>query len=544
MAINGSRRPHPHPLQVVLLTAALAACSSGGGDEESVQPGTDLPANDAAAVHFLQQATFGADDDSIARLSFLGYRSWLDEQFDRQPSLHRPELEARVQAGETLGQSHRQAMWWKRALLAPDQLRQRVAFALSEIFVISDRNDALSGDPVGMAEYQDLLVNGAFGSYRELIEAVTKSPLMGKYLSHLRNRKANVAANTRPDENYAREVMQLFSIGLVMLNPDGSVQLDPQGQPISTYEQEDIAALASVFTGWNYAGATSWSVYTANYRPMEPWEAFHERAPKTVLGTAFPANVDAGPEMEAAMDLLANHPNVGPFLGKQLIQRLVTSNPSPAYVARIAAVWANDGAGARGNLRAIVRAILLDDEAMTGGGVAAFGKLREPLVMQTQLWRAFRARAADDQYTYGNPENAFGQAAMRSASVFNFFRPDSAPQGEIAAAGLVAPEFDLMGHSVVTSTINQFYNSIVNRRVGAANTLPEHILVDLTNEITMAGDVDALLDRLDKLLLAGRMTSAMRGVLRTHLLAETDLTFRALDAIYLVASSPEFFVQK
>ena len=539
-----SRPPLRAPVAVFATTLLIAAC--GGGGSDPYPPGTDLPADEAAAVRFLTQASFGADDASIERLQYLGYETWLREQQELPVSLHRPDLEARVASGEAVFQSHRQNMWWRRALTARDQLRQRMAFALSEIFVVSDRGSGLENDVIGLATYYDMLLEHAFGNYRDLLAAVTLSPQMGIYLSHLRNRKPDPARNIRPDENYAREVMQLFSIGLVELEQDGSVRLDGQGQPIPTYDQDDIVALAHVFTGWNYAGAISWNNYTANPRPMEPFEAFHDQQQKTVLGSVFPAGRSAQQELDQALDLLAAHPNTGPFLGKQLIQRFVTSNPSPAYVARIAAVWADDGAGVRGNLGAVLRAVLLDDEAKNGPTLAAttFGKVREPLLLQSALWRALRARCPDQSYTFANPENVFGQAALRSSTVFNFFRPDHAPQGEIADANLLSPEFEILGHTTVTSTVNQIYTSVFNRRLGAAGTQQNQILIDPSVEVELAADPTALVDHLDRRLLGGGMPTNLRSVLLAHLAGESDPLQRALDAIYLIATSPQFFVQR
>lgn len=549
MAHPGHRsRLRRHPFALPALSVLLAACGSGGGAGEggSYQSGPDLPETPAEAVRFLTQATFGPDDADLARLQQLGYTSWLQEQHDLPAALHRPELEARAAAGVTINHHHRQGVWWKHVLTGRDQLRQRMAFALSEIFVVSDQSDALGGDYLGTAEYYDLLGRHAFGNFRGLLEAVTLSPQMGKYLSHLRNRKPEAGSNLRPDENYAREVMQLFSIGLALLNQDGTVRLDGNGQPIPTYTQEDITALAHVFTGWHYAGATHWHTFTPNWLPMEPWETYHDTSHKTILGTAFPAGRTAREELAAVLDLLAAHPNVGPFLGRQLIQRFVTSNPSPAYVARVAAVWHNDGRGVRGNLWAVLKAILLDDEARNGHRHAptTFGKLREPLLQQSAMWRAMRARCDDGNYTFNRPETTLGQAVLRSPTVFNFFRPDHAPQGVATNAGLLAPEFEIVGHTTTLTIVNQLYASIYWYRRGNASVQPVDILIDTAVEEGLAADIDALLDHLNLRLLAGTMSPEMRTILRENLVQETNLVRRAQDAIYLIVTSPEFAVQK
>ncbi|HLU39859.1 MAG TPA: DUF1800 domain-containing protein [Planctomycetota bacterium] len=538
------RRAHPWRAGALGLAAALAACSSGGGTPYT--PGLDLPEDEAAASRFLARATFGPDAQSMTRLQQLGYSTWLREQMEMPPSLHRPELEARAAAGQSIQQADRQEMWWRRAITAPDQLRQRVAFALSEIFVVSDRAGALVNDAIGLAEYYDILVRGAFGTYRELIEHITLSPQMGVYLSHLRNRKPDPARNLKPDENYAREIMQLFSIGLWKLAADGTLLRDGQGQPIPTYDQDDIVGLSHVFTGWTYAGSTSFQSGQPNYRPMEPWEQFHDREAKAILDdVVLPAGRDAAVELADVLDRLAAHPNVGPFLGKQLIQRLVTSNPSPGYVARVTAVWNDDGNGVRGNLGAVIRAILLDDEAMHGHRTApeTFGKLREPLLCQTALWRAFNARAGTGLFNYTNPELNLGQAALRAETVFNFFRPDFRPQGEVGAAGLVAPEFEILTHSTITMITNQLYTS-VDRHVGAGGTTETQILLDLSRETALAPEPAALIDHLDVMLLGGTMSPELRTILLGHLPLETEMRMRAHDAVYLIVSSPEFAVQK
>jgi uncharacterized protein (DUF1800 family) len=534
-------------LRVVLCLAACAAlssCSSGGGT--TYDPGPDLPESPAAASRFLTQATFGPHEQSLARVQQLGYTTWIREQMDLPPSLHRPELEARANGGESIQQAHRQEMWWRHAITAPDQLRQRMAFALSQIFVISDRAGALVNDTIGMAEYYDMLVRHAFGNYRELIEQVTLSPQMGNYLSHLRNRKPDATRNIKPDENYAREIMQLFSIGLVQLDPDGNVRRDGQGNPLPTYTQDDIVGLAHVFTGWTYAGSATFFSGQPNYRPMIPFEEYHDRNTKTVVGgVTLPADRDARTELTDFLDRLAAHPNVGPFLGKQLIQRLVTSNPSPAYVARVSAVWNDNGDGVRGDLGAVLRAILLDDEAKNGHRTdpTRLGKVREPLLKQSALWRAFRARAETGVYNYTNPEINLAQAALRAETVFNFYRPDHLPQGELAAAGLVAPEFEIISHTTITTQTNQLYLS-TDRHIGAGGTTPTQILLDLSPEMGLAQDPGALLDHLDVLLLSGTMTTELRAILTAHVAGEADLRQRAADAIYLIVSSPEFAVQK
>ncbi len=538
------RSPNVRSGAATLLALLVASCGSGA---DRYQPGADLPASSTDALRFLQRATFGPDAASLDRLQHLGYATWLLEQRELPPSLEEPTLAQMVAQSVSIGQRDRQEIWWRTAVRGRDQLRQRVAFALSEIFVVSDRSDALSNDVIGLANYYDLLAVNAFATYRQLLEAVTLHPIMGVYLGLLRNRKPDPTRNIRPDENYAREVMQLFSIGLVELNPDGTPRLDGSGNEIPTYTQADIEGMAHVFTGWNYAGATSWGGAQPNNLPMEPNESFHDRNAKQLLdGILFPAGRDAREEMTAALDLLANHPNVGPFLGRQLIQRLVTSNPSPAYVARIAAVWADDGLGVRGNLAAVVAAILGDDEATNGHRLApaTFGKLREGVLLQTSVWRLFQARADNGFYVYSNPETAYGQAALRADTVFNFFRPDYRPQGEVATLGLAAPEFQVLDQNTAIAGNNQLYRSIVVNYRGRSTPAAGDVLVDVSAATTLAADPEALIAWLDHWLLADAMPAALAQILRLHMAQLTDPRRRATECIWLVATSPQFAVQK
>ncbi|MGE3172591.1 MAG: DUF1800 family protein [Planctomycetota bacterium] len=541
---RAAARPRPLLAAAVAAAVVVPACSSGIGDPYA--PGADLPASETDALRFLQRATFGPDEASLQRLQYLGYDTWLREQQELPASLQEPALQQLVAGGASVNQSNRQEVWWRHAVRGRDQLRQRVAFALSEIFVVSDQASALSGNPIGLAHWYDMLARNAFGDYRTLLEQVTLHPVMGQYLSMLRNRKPDPSRNIRPDENNAREVMQLFSIGLSELLPDGTPRLDLGGDPIPTYTQSDIEALAHVFTGWTYAGSTRFTSGTPNNLPMVPFEDYHDRTQKDWLGEVFPAGVDARTELTRALDVLAAHPNVGPFLGRQLIQRLVTSNPSPAYVARVAAVWADDGQGARGNLGAVVRAILLDDEAMRGHVLApgTFGKLREGLLQQTAIWRVFGARAQNGQYAYSNPQDAFGQAALRADTVFNFFRPDHRPQGELTTLGLDAPEFQVLDQNTAIAANNQLYRSLVTNHLGRATPAAGDVLVDLGAATALADDPDALLDWLDRWLLAGAMTPALRQVVRQHLVQLTDPMQRAREGAWLVATSPQFAVQK
>ena len=538
-------------LASALLVYGAAACSggSGGASGASLVPGPDPPASDALASRFLAQATFGATRDEISKLRVIGYTAWFDEQFAAPVSLERPALSQLQHNGHKVGQERRQERWWKIAVQGPDQLRQRVAFALSEIFVISDVAGDLEGDPLGVAEYYDTLARDAFGNFRVLLEDVTLSPQMGKYLSMLRNPKPDPASNIRPDENYAREVMQLFTIGLKKLNSDGTPQLDINNLPVPTFDQSVVEGFAHVFTGWNYAGADSWEWGDENYLPMEPWESYHDTGAKILLDGHFVApGQTAREDLDEALDVLFNHQNVAPFIARRLIQRLVTSNPSPAYIGRVAATFDDDGAGQRGNLWAVVKAILTDVDARTGNVTdpTTFGKLREPLLRQTALWRAFDAHASDARFREHYPESDYGQAALRAPSVFNFFAPDYRPPASSAAAGLFAPEFQITTDTLITTTTNKENDLVFYQYAGNPHVKQGDVLIRVAYERSLADDPAALVDHLDVLLMGGTMSAAMRSVV-IDLVDGTDAsdpTQRVLEAIYIIITSPEFAVQK
>ncbi len=535
--------------------ALAAGCSSG--EEEPADPwwvqsglGLDLPSGESDAARFLEAATFGLSEDDLTGLQFAGFNAYLDYQCSLPASLQRPALEARIAKGEDVFQNQRQELWWRNAVMGEDQLRQRMAFALSEIFVVSDRAGSLSNHPLGLAEYYDLLSRGALGSFRDLLSEVTRSPAMGNYLSHLRNRKGDPENNIRPDENYARELLQLFSIGLVELNQDGTPRLDGDGAEIPTYTQTDIEELSRVLTGWTYAGSANFTWGPANMlEPMEAFPEYHDDQAKTILGsTVLPAGLTPSDDLEQALDVLFQHPNVPPFIAFRLIQRLVTSSPSAGYVERVAEVFADDGSGMRGNLEAVVRTILLDDEARTGHltSPSTFGKLREPIVRMAGIWRTFSGRAETNRFRFWNPQNDFGQASLRSPSVFNFFYPTYQPPGVLADADLFAPEFQITTHTMITLAANEYYDRIYRAYPGFANGDEHTVTLRLDGEIALAEDAEALVDHLNIRLMAGQMSGAMRTALIVHVNG-VDLDAgnkangmqRVLDAIYLIVTSPE-----
>jgi uncharacterized protein (DUF1800 family) len=601
-------------LGAVFLLSALAACggsgggtapadpSDGGGNTpapvlapdtspDPALPGPGSPQYQSAkeAARFLTQTTFGPTAKSIDALLDMDndYEAWIDAQIALPQTRHLPLLEDRFAA---IGLSRAPVqedvdegwlrdlqgsdIWWESAVWGEDQLRQRVAFALSQILVISNVSDALFNDSRGIARYHDILAEHAFGNYRDLLEAVTLNPMMGQYLSMIRNEKADPVRNIRPDENYAREIMQLFSIGLVELDPDGSITLDDDGQPVPTYGQDDVKELARVFTGWAHATTQYWGHYVsggdAEVLPMKAYPAFHDTGAKTLLGQPIAENLSAAEDIDAALDVLFAHPNVAPFIGKQLIQRLVTSNPSPAYVARVAAVFDNNGSGVKGDLGAVVRAILLDDEARNGHLTVpdTFGKLKEPLLKLSALWRAFKAqgirvrewngRFSTNRLRYRASDRVFGQRPYGSFSVFNFYRPDHQQPGDIKDGGLYAPEFQIHTESQLTAGANGMGQTIFWRDAQDPSANTEYAEAEwdqypsrlyIAGEKAIADAPQQLLDRINLLLMAGGMSPAMYNEILDYLNAQPkgsafERQMIVYDALYLVCASPEFAVQR
>ncbi|NVK29871.1 MAG: DUF1800 domain-containing protein [Gammaproteobacteria bacterium] len=546
----------------------VVACGGGGGssDSKSSSVASTAPVpqrgasdsrseqgvSDVQAARFLTQATFGPTYADIAGLLETGRDQWLADQLAMPPTYHRP-LMLPNEEMDNYWQIHRIEAWWKAALRAPDQLRQRMAFALSEIFVISDHNGAVERHSVGMTHYYDRLLEHAFGNYRDLLEAVTLHPMMGRYLSHLGNEKANVEKNIRPDENYAREVMQLFTIGLVELNLDGTEKSDAQGRPIPTYDQETIENFARVFTGWTFAQSSSWlwPAETASM-PMEAWPWFHDDGEKTLLqGEVVPAGLSPEEDLERALDNLFYHPNVPPFISKQLIQRFVTSNPTPAYVERVARVFVDNGQGERGDLGAVIQAILLDDEALAGTQALPnqFGKLREPLIQTAHVWRNLDARSNTDRLWTWQLYKSHGQGPLQSPSVFNFFRPDYTPPGEI----LMAPELQMYNDSLVISQLNEWMGSIVwaERSRNEDNNDDNRILVhtDQWEADYRAHGGDELLDRLNLVFFSGQLSGAELAIYRAALTEMEGYDWlidseKITNLIFMMVTSPQYQVQQ
>lgn len=538
----------------VSFALTLAGCSGGGGDASPPgpppPPPPPPPVTIVEAYQFLNQASFGATEADAQRLINMGIEAWIDDQLTKPASLQLPHLQAlpRPQFLFQL-QADRVDIWFRNVLHGEDQLRQRVAFALSEIMVVSQLG-ALGNTPYGLADYYDVLAQNAFGNYRDLIEEVTLHPSMGVYLSMLGNEKPNPASNIRPDENYARELMQLFSVGLVALNNDGTQILDAQNQPIPTYDQAIIEGFAHVYTGWTYAGAPSFQqarqTDSNQVIPMQLYPNFHDTGAKQVLnGEVIPAGQLGGQDLRDALDNIFNHPNVGPFIAIRLIQRLTTSNPSPGYVDRVANVFNNNGSGMRGDLGAVVKAILMDAEAQPAMRMEIDGKMKEPLLRVTQLWRSYDAVSISGRYPLQAAYILFGQGPLQSPSVFNFFSPFHAPPGEIRNSSLVAPELQIATEYLNTQFTNYMFFQCFALNQTNTELQDDDVYIDFAEEMAIADDADALIDMVAGKLLAGQISDTLRteiaGMLA--LIPPEDSAIRAAETIYFVVTSPEFAYQ-
>ena len=501
---------------------------------------------------FLSQATLGAGHGEIQALAGRPLEGWLDEQFAAPPtSSHVDWLYANGYSAETFRYSQRglDNTVWRALIGGGDALRQRVVLALSEICVVSMLGVDSAWRQFALARYLDILQTHAFGNYRQLLEDLTLSPAMGYYLTYRGNAKANPKTGSQPDENYARELMQLFTIGLVQLNPGGSPVLHG-GIPVETYRAEDVSGLARVFTGWDLDATGLAKPYPPDImvRPMAQVASRYETGAKQFLGTTVSDGSDARSALRTALDTLFQHPNVPPFVGRQLIQRLVTSNPSAAYVARVATVFANNGNGVRGDLHAVVRAILLDPAARDAARLQdpAWGKLREPVQRFVHWARAFGATSPSGAWDIGDlsdPGSRLGQSPLRSPSVFNFFRPGYVPPNTaLASHGLVAPEFQITNESTVAGYVNFMQRAVAGKNVG-------DLRADYAGLLALAPDAAALVTELQRVLTGGQLAPATLATVVTavnSMPAKTsaDLQNRVYAALTLVLAAPEYLVQK
>jgi uncharacterized protein (DUF1800 family) len=520
-------------------------------------PGMQL-SDPEIASRFLQQATFGPTTGEINALvsSNLDFNQWISNEIAKPMTLTGDVL-GRLPDLINVGFKQKQAnVWYHLVIESNDQLRQRMAWALSQILVISATGLNNGDRHLDFMAFYDILIEHAFGNFRDLLEEVTYSPMMGEYLTYDGNQKASGAQ--KPDENYAREIMQLFTIGLWELHPDGSLKTDANGDPIPTYDNSDIETFARVFTGLERVSTQD------RITPMKIVASKHDNGVKVLLDgvTTLPANQGTAADVAGAITHLVNHPNAGPFLCRQLIQRLTGSNPSPAYIGRVAAVFANNGSGVRGDLAAVARAILMDDEArnLVYSAHDAHGQLREPLLRFTHLCRSFPIYSLNSTISGGSGtlngvffiteyNGPFPQYPFLSPSVFNFYLPDYQPSGDIIDRGLHAPEFQIMNDTTAVTFLNTLLTLV---KSGVANPLNTRgtgsptALLNYTTELTLAANPDAsgLIDHLDVLLTAGRLKPENRSLIldQVNAIAPSDAVGRVKRAIRLILHTPEFHV--
>ncbi|MET0543524.1 MAG: DUF1800 family protein, partial [Variovorax sp.] len=515
------------------IAAMTAAAAGTGSNSTTVQAGTltalaSTPTaqgylytsakTDDEAARFLLQAQFSASEADIAAVRSKGYLPWLGEQVDMAPT----QTGWDWLSSKPYNTVYVDNMIWNQLMTSTDGFRKRMALVFTEIFVVSANDlEFMSNWPHHMlAGYWDMMVAGVTTNFRKLLEDVTLNPAMGYYLNTKGNQKEN-AQGRQPDENYGREVMQLMTLGLYQLNLDGTVKKAADGTPLDSYTQDDVTNIARVFTGYDLdipsadqngfeVPGQTYSIETNGWtkRPMSLNEAKHSVAEAKFLGATVPAGTKGAPALKIALDTLFNHPNVGPFIGKQVIQRLVTSNPSPAYVARVASVFNDNGAGVRGDMKSVFAAVLLDNEARSPDGLTStdFGRLREPMLRLTQWARTFGVTSVKGTWKVDNTSdsaNRLGQSPLRSPSVFNFFRPGYVPPSTaLAAEGKTAPEFQLINETTVGGYLNYMQNILANG-YDAKDVLPSYAV-----EKSLVMDAAALVRRLNLLMCANQMSAA------------------------------------
>lgn len=534
------------------------------------------------ASRFLTQATFGPTYDDIAQLTNSSMGNWLEAQFQLPQTTTVGYVESQnwVTNYPLIVAGSARSSLLNVMLTAPDQLRQRMAYALSQIFVVSlDVTNGIDERPLYYLDYYDLLAENAFGNYRDLLEKVTKNSVMAFYLTLNLNAPAGTQVGpvnhpasffvTSPDENYAREIMQLFSIGLTELNMDGTPVIE-NGEAVPSYTQETIENFARVFTGWNYqSGETpAQSAFfnigiPRNTNPMISFDAFHDKGEKTLLNNlTLPANQTAEKDLDDALDNIFNHQNVGPFIGKLLIQHFVTSNPSPKYVERVANVFNNNGKGVRGDLQAVITAVLLDEEARNGHNTmpTSFGKFKEPFIRQTALWRGLHARRrTSNNNMFDAYDDIFlarlGQFPLHASSVFNFYQADFSPSGPLNESGLLAPESQLIDSESVVSIATTGEEYIQRHHDNAGNSFAssgDDLLINSRPlELLIPDDlrdIDDLIERLNIVFLGGAMSDEMRQILRDvhdpSLYLVEDRWQVVIDLVNIIGLSPQFMIQK
>jgi uncharacterized protein (DUF1800 family) len=490
---------------------------------------------DHAAARFLDQATWGPTPASIAEFQSMGISAWLNQQFSLNTSdlPDQPRLNAAGQNNTNLAPV--QAAFFQNALTGQDQLRQRVAFALSEIWVVSA--DSAVNNAYAYPPYWRVFRDNAFGNYRDIINAVSLNPAMGTYLNMANNNKGNPAKNTAANENYARELMQLFTLGLAQLNPDGSPVVDASGNPVPTYSQADVTNVAKMLTGWTYPtapGATAKSNNPYYYvGQMFPVDAEHDTTAKTIFaGISVPAGQTTAQDLNSLLDGLMQQTTMAPFVCQQLIQHLVTSNPSPAYIERISNVFLDNGSGVRGDMKAVIAAILTDPEARAGDNLKSaaspnFGHLREPVLFMANILRGLNATLGASSAIYNNA-NSQGQDLFYAPSVFSYFAPQNA-----LPSGLLGPEFQIY----TTQTAAQRADIVNSALYG---TLDKSTKIDLTPFLQYGSDTGSLLDYISYVFLHHSMSAALQQQALAAANANSTALARVQAALYIVLTSGEY----
>ncbi len=568
---RGQQPRRSNRVSLALLATGLLAAGCNSAEDSGVAallaPEGSVGAQSSnEASRFLVQASFGPTPGDIEFVENLSYSGWIESQLGMPMTEYLAPLILETFVGNEVSDDVNRYDFWESSVLAPDQLRQRMVYALSQILVVSDRDQGLGDRPLVLAQYKDILTEHAFGNYRDLLDDVTYSPAMAQYLTYLRNRKADMASGRVPDENYAREIMQLFTIGLVMLEMDGT----PSPGDIETYDNEDVKGLAKVFTGISYQSDEFFNNdEEVEHLPLITFNEQHSQEEKTFLGLTIPANTDADTSIQMALDHLFAHPNLAPFISRQLIQRFITSNPSPDYVRRVAQAFERGsyqlpngrdvGEGRRGDLAATLCAVLLDPEARQDPLTAPsdFGKVREPVLRFAHWARAFRVTSADaskermlrDTTGTGN----LSQQPFRSPSVFNFYRPGYiAPSTATGDANITAPELQIVSEASHVGYVNFMSDFIRDDTPDQNGATGDEFRPNYTEELALADRPAELLDRLDTLLTYGLMADETRdriiAVLNEIPIGEDndeeDRETRVHTAVLMLTTSPEYMAQR
>ena len=602
--IRAQSTPHSDYLGVGHITGVEVTTSGTEffGEGENTINGSGMDQHYSDAARFLGQSTTGANFETIEALSTESFDTWIDAQMllpemnylDTTKAIWEHFVEAYYDEwGEIIifgnddvfpASFYWRMAWWNNSMHGEDLLRQKITLALSELFVVSE-DSRLDSDAFGLASYYDMLNHGAFGNYRDLLENVTYHAAMGYYLSYIDNEPTNEALNIHPDENYAREIMQLFTIGLYELNQDGSLILDDEEMPIETYDNNDIGEFARIFTGLTPAGywapwedlseeEVQWGVWYNTIPfidatlPLVMNEDYHEVGEKHLLnGASTVVGASGTQDIASALDNLFYHSNTAPFISKHLIMRLVKSNPSPEYIGRIADVFNSNENGVRGDLGSVVKAILLDEEARDCEwlGHPSSGKMREPMIRYNQLLKAFDAsNETGKMWSVGWIPTEMGQHPMSSPSVFNFFLPSYAPSGPVSDEELVAPEFELLNSAIAVEYINMITDMLFGEYYMESITLaspddigypwwdmgidyePDHVNLDFGDEILAAAQDPALLiERLDLLLVGGTLSSETKSIILSVIdYEELEPSDKIKIALFYILISPDYIIQK